>query len=301
MEPRAAARARRIHDREHPHGRRQRREQGEGLGVLIGIMVAIVLLGPGPGAVLGATTMVVSVAAHARRGSLRAQQPRRSSRGSRSLAGLFFHATVRLAGLGSDDAAYYLVVFLTFVVALVAQLRRRLRLSCATSTDRRSCRRLRTSLMPVMSAQLFSALLTMAAAYVAVEAGTVGIVLVVLVLLIFQYLIGELLKSKQRGEKLHRIATTDELTGLANRERFRARLDERIAAATRHRGDVRRDAARPRPLQGDQRHARPPLRRRAAARSRPAAGGGHRRRRPRRAPRRRRVRGSAGRGHRRRG
>ena len=30
-------------------------------------------------------------------------------------------------------------------------------------------------LMPLMSAQLFSALLTMAAAYVAIEAGTVGI------------------------------------------------------------------------------------------------------------------------------
>ena len=57
-------------------------------------------------------------------------------------------------------------------------------------------------------------------------------VLVVLVLLIFQYLVGELLKSKQRGEELHRVATTDELTGLANRERFRARLDERIAAAS---------------------------------------------------------------------
>ena len=71
----------------------------------------------------------------------------------------------------------------------------------------------------------------MAAVWAAVEAGTAGIVLFVLVLVIFQYLVGELLKSKQRGERLQRIATTDELTGLANRERFRARLDERIAAA----------------------------------------------------------------------
>ena len=58
-----------------------------------------------------------------------------------------------------------------------------------------------------------------------------GIVLTGLTLLIFQYLIGELLKSKARGERLHHIATTDELTGLANRERFRARLDQRIASA----------------------------------------------------------------------
>ena len=58
--------------------------------------------------------------------------------------------------------------------------------------------------MPVLSAELFSALLTMAVVYVAVHAGTVGIVLAALVLLIFQYLVGELLKSKQRGEELHR-------------------------------------------------------------------------------------------------
>src|SRR6185312_13990450 len=86
-------------------------------------------------------------------------------------------------------------------------------------------------LLPVLSAELVSALLTMAAVYVAVELGTNGLVLFGLVLIIFQYLIGELLKSKARGEQLQRVATTDELTGLANRERFRARLDQRIAAA----------------------------------------------------------------------
>jgi diguanylate cyclase (GGDEF)-like protein len=42
----------------------------------------------------------------------------------------------------------------------------------------------------------------------------------------------ELLKSKQRSEKLHRMANTDELTGLPNREHFRNRLQEQIKAAT---------------------------------------------------------------------
>jgi diguanylate cyclase (GGDEF)-like protein len=51
------------------------------------------------------------------------------------------------------------------------------------------------------------------------------------VLLIFQYLIAGLLKSKHRGEELRRVATTDDLTGLPNRERFRGRLKDRIAAA----------------------------------------------------------------------
>ena len=43
------------------------------------------------------------------------------------------------------------------------------------------------------------------------------------------YLVSELLTSKRRSEELQRIATTDELTGLANRERFNDAIDERIA------------------------------------------------------------------------
>ncbi len=86
-------------------------------------------------------------------------------------------------------------------------------------------------MLPLLSAQLFSGCLLWALLYVAVKAGTWGSFLPGSMLLIFQYLIGELLKSKARGERLHHIATTDELTGLANRERFRARLDQRIASA----------------------------------------------------------------------
>ena len=76
----------------------------------------------------------------------------------------------------------------------------------------------------MLPAELFSALLTLAAVYVAIELGTMGIVLFALVLGIFQYLVGELLKSKRRSDKLQRIATTDELTGLGNREQFHAMI-----------------------------------------------------------------------------
>jgi diguanylate cyclase (GGDEF)-like protein len=51
------------------------------------------------------------------------------------------------------------------------------------------------------------------------------------VFIIFQYLVSELLTSKRRSEELHRIATTDELTGLANREQFRKAVEDRIVAA----------------------------------------------------------------------
>jgi len=198
-------------------------------GVLIGLMITIVLLGPGPAAVLGTVTMLVSwcrsrVAAHFALCNLAtfAWYP--------LIGGLFFHAAVRLVGVGPDAVAYYLLVFLAFTVCLIGNFIGMFAYRCYLDGSSLILS-VRDLVMPVLSAQLFSALLTMAAAYVVLEAGAVGIVLVVLVLLIFQYLVGELLKSKQRGEELQRVATTDELTGLANRERFRARLDERIASA----------------------------------------------------------------------
>jgi diguanylate cyclase (GGDEF)-like protein len=198
-------------------------------GLLIGLILAIVMLGPAPAAILGAMTMVVSWL-RTRTNWYVVLANVATFMWYPLSAALFFHAFVSVAGLRSHDVAYYLAVFLTFVVALSVNIAGVFWFM--SYLDRTSIWfKVRQAVFPVLSAQLFSALLTMAAAYVAVEAGTTGIVLAVLVLLIFQYLVGELLKSKQRGEQLHRVATTDELTGLANRERFRARLDETIASA----------------------------------------------------------------------
>src|SRR5437764_5314324 len=91
--------------------------------------------------------------------------------------------------------------------------------------------------MPILAAELFSAVLTTAAVYFVVQNGTIGIAVLLVTLAIFQYLVGELLTSQrrarelhERGEELRRRATTDELTGLANRERFRAAVEEQLAA-----------------------------------------------------------------------
>ena len=198
-------------------------------GVLIGMVLAIVLLGPGPAAIAGAITMLFAW--------LRTRPRWYFVLGNVAafmwfslVAGCLFHVIVHMADLGSHDVAYYLAVFIAFVVALALNIVGVF--TFMSYLDRFSIvQKVRDAVIPVLSAELFSALLTMAAAYAAVVAGTVGILLAVLVLLIFQYLIGELLRSQQRGEELRRMATTDELTGLANREVFRARLDERIAGA----------------------------------------------------------------------
>jgi diguanylate cyclase (GGDEF)-like protein len=198
-------------------------------GGMIGLMVAAMLLGPGPAVLLGEATVLLSwlrtrAAGHVLRNNLAvfAWYP--------LLASLFFAAAIRVTHLGPHEPAYYLVVFFDFVLALVLNFTLVFGYLCYL--QRASfLHKARDAFLPVMPAQLFSAALTMAAVWAAVEAGTAGIVLIVLVLLIFGYLVSELLKSKQRGERLEQIATTDELTGLANRERFRARLDERIATA----------------------------------------------------------------------
>ena len=74
-------------------------------------------------------------------------------------------------------------------------------------------------------------MLTLAAVYVELQVGTAGLAMFGLVLVVMQYLLRELLTSKHRSEELQRMVTTDELTGLANRERFLAVVEERIAAA----------------------------------------------------------------------
>jgi diguanylate cyclase (GGDEF)-like protein len=200
-------------------------------GSFLGIMLAAVMLGGAPAALAGVLTIAVGwfrwrEAPHYLVNNLItfAWFP--------LLGALFFHALAHAAGIGPEQIGYYLLVFAAFMVALVLNFAGVAGYQCyldGTSLWRVA----KEAWAPLLGAQLFSALLTMAAVYVAARLGTIGLALFGLVLVIFQYLIGELLVSKRRSERLHRMATTDELTGLPNRESFRARVAQEIAAATR--------------------------------------------------------------------
>ncbi|MGZ4174342.1 MAG: diguanylate cyclase domain-containing protein, partial [Solirubrobacteraceae bacterium] len=198
-------------------------------GSFLGIMLAAVLLGGGPAALVG----VVSIAI----GSLRWREAPHYFLNNLVayawfplIGGLFFHAGITITHVGTHEIGYYLLVFAAFVVALAVNFVMVAGYQCYIDGSSLT-EKTREALAPLLSAELFSALLTMAAVYVAVSLGTIGIVLFGLVLLVFQYLIGELLVSKHRSDELRRMATTDELTGLANRERFHARIEEEITAA----------------------------------------------------------------------
>jgi diguanylate cyclase (GGDEF)-like protein len=198
-------------------------------GSSLGIVLTAVLLGGGPAALVGVLTDAV--------GWVRRREAGHYLRNNLLtylwfplIAGLFFHSTTELTGATSKDLGFYLLVFATFLVALALNFLAVAAYQCYLDRSTMA-EKIQDALVPLMAAELFSALLTMASVYVSIQLGTTGVALFGLVLVIFQYLVGELLKSKHRADELHRMATTDELTGLANRECFRVAVQDRIAVA----------------------------------------------------------------------
>jgi diguanylate cyclase (GGDEF)-like protein len=198
-------------------------------GILLSTVLVAVLYGPAPAALIGMLTIAVGwfrwrEASHYLRNNLvtYAWFPLAS--------GLFFGAATRLAHIDSHDAGYYFLVLPAFGVALAVNFIGVPGYQCYLDGTP-FLQKLREALIPILSAELFSAVLTTVAVYFVVKNGTIGIAVLLITLAIFQYLIGELVTSQRRGRELHRRATTDELTGLPNRQQFRAALQELIDAS----------------------------------------------------------------------
>jgi diguanylate cyclase (GGDEF)-like protein len=195
-------------------------------GSFLGIVLAAVLMGGAPAAILSVLSIAI--------GWFGSREPGHYLRNNLLtfawaplLAGLFFQWIVGVAGTGPDSAAYYVFVFATFVIGLAIDYVMIAGYQCYL--DRSSfVEKTRETLAPLLAAELFSALLTMAGAYVAARLGTIGLAPFALVLGVFQHLVGELLTSKERSEALRRLAITDELTGLPNRSRFRDLVERQI-------------------------------------------------------------------------
>jgi diguanylate cyclase (GGDEF)-like protein len=198
-------------------------------GMALGVVLAAALYGPAPAALIGMLTIASTwfkwrEAPHYLRNNL-------VTYGWFPLASaLFFGAVIRLGHIGTDEAGYYFLMLPTFAVTLVVNHTGVV--GYQSYLDRTPfIPKIRQVLAPVLSAELFSAILTAIALYFVVQTGAIGIVVLLVTLAIFQYLVGELLTSQRRAQELHRKATTDDLTGLANRQRFRTVVEEQIAAS----------------------------------------------------------------------
>jgi diguanylate cyclase (GGDEF)-like protein len=198
-------------------------------GSFLGIVLTAVLLGAGPASAVGALTIVG--------GWVRWREAGHYFRSNLTnytwfplLTAIFFESARNALHTGPSSVEYYLLVFVSFLVALLLNYVMCLGYQCYL--ERSSLlEKLTEVFVPLLAAELFSALLTVAAVLVALRLGTAGLAMFGVVLVIFQYLLRELLTSKHRSDELQRIVTTDDLTGLANRERFREVVEERIASA----------------------------------------------------------------------
>jgi diguanylate cyclase (GGDEF)-like protein len=195
-------------------------------GSFLGIMLAAVLLGGGPAALVGVLTIAI--------GWLRTREPGHYLRNNLAtyawfplISGLAFHVVVTAVHLHPRAGAYYLLVFGAFAFALALNFAGIAGYQAGLDGTRLSDKA-REALTPILASELFSVLLTLGTVYFVITAGTIGLALCALVLVIFQYLLGALLLSKRRSEDLERMATIDELTGLPNREHFRTGLRELI-------------------------------------------------------------------------
>ncbi|HLI60234.1 MAG TPA: EAL domain-containing protein [Solirubrobacteraceae bacterium] len=146
------------------------------------------------------------------------------------LTAIAFHAATRALGVRAGDTAF---VLFAFPAALLASMLNLWMVAVGMRLTRGTpvARTMIELVAPVLAAELFSAVLTVLAVLVTVRLHLLGLIVLGVFLAIFQYLLGELVTSRHRHERLRTMATTDELTGLTNRRRFRERVEHRIADA----------------------------------------------------------------------
>ena len=169
-------------------------------GSFLAIVAAVVLMGATPGALIGIATILAGWA---------------HSRYARSdllinlvtyawfplLTGAAFHAAVDELALGPEDASFYLLVFALFVFALALDF---LTIAAYTSYVEQSSlvARIRRSFLPILPSELAAALLTIAITFAYDQVGLPAVAMFGIVLLTFQYLLGELLLSQDRADEL---------------------------------------------------------------------------------------------------
>src|SRR3984885_248245 len=212
---------------------------GEGMvvsGGFLGLVVAEVVIGPGPAALIGA--IAITGALVRVRSSPRVYLNNLVNYTWCPLvAGLFFYAAVKAAGVDDNQVWYYALVVTAYLVTLAVNFV--IAAGYASYIAHLSLAQVAAkTLVPTLPAELVCGLMTAAAVFVTARVGTGGLLLSGIALVALSYLSNELLTSRRRADELQRIATTDGLTGLANRARLNDAIDARVLEATTQGGLV---------------------------------------------------------------
>ena len=170
-------------------------------GSFLALVVAMVFLGGTPAAVIGVVTILA--------GWLRwRDQAHYLINNILTYAvfplagGIAFHEVTDALGVTASDPSFYLLVFALFQLALAINF---LMIAGYGSYVERTpfSRKLRV-LPPVLPSEFASAMLAVAVAFLYHEIGIASIALFGMVLVTFQYLLGQLLLSQQRADELQR-------------------------------------------------------------------------------------------------
>jgi putative nucleotidyltransferase with HDIG domain len=166
----------------------------------LAIVTAIALFGATPGALIGVATILAGWAysrypAHDLLINLVAYAwfP--------LIIGVGFHETLAATATSTQDALYYVLVFCLFLVALGINFALIAGYSCYLEGSS-FLDKVRRGLVPILPSELASALLAVGIARAYVDIGLPALALFGVVLLTFQYLLGALLLSQQRGAEL---------------------------------------------------------------------------------------------------
>ena len=207
-------------------------------GSFLAIVLAMALLGPAPAVTIGVVSVLVD--------QLRSRNPL-----PRFVTNLATYATFPLVGgllieaaasaleLQEDDVGFSLLIVGGFVVAHL------LNFLCIAGDyvfhNRGSlAHEFRTIYVPVLPSASVSALLCVLVAFVYVHSGFAALSLLVLVLVTFQYLLRELLRSQDRAERLAALqigVLTSMIETLALRDRMTARHSAAVARYARATAD----------------------------------------------------------------
>jgi putative nucleotidyltransferase with HDIG domain len=199
-------------------------------GSFLAIVLAMALLGAAPAMVLAVLSVLVD--------QLRAHNP--LPRFITNLAtwatfplvgGLLIHAAASALDLQEDDLAFSLLILGGFLVAILINF-----LGIAGDYVFHSrgslAHEFRTIFLPVLPSELVSALLCVLVAFVYARSGFAALLLLVVVLVTFQYLLRELLISQNRAERLAALqigVLVSMIETLALRDRMTARHSAAVA------------------------------------------------------------------------
>jgi diguanylate cyclase len=212
---------------------------GEGMvvsGGFLGLVVAEVVLGPGPAALIGALA-ITGALVRVRSSPQVYLNNLVNYTWCPLVAGLFFYEAVKVAGVNDDEVWYYALVVTAYLVTLAVNFV--IAAGYASYVAHSPLAQLAAkTLVPTLPAELVCGLMTAAAVFVTARVGTGGLLLSGIALVALSYLSNELLTSRRRADELQRVATTDGLTGLANRARLHDAIDDRVRDATEQGGLV---------------------------------------------------------------